>query len=320
MRQQTFENFVVGLSNQLAYSAALAAAGGEGRRYNPLFIHGRTGLGKTHLLRAVMHRMTDVNPDARIAYTSAADLLWPDDIACDVLLVDDVDGATRPAAQAELLRAFAHMHNRNRQIVLTSAIAPQDMGWLDERLASRLVWGLVADIQAPDLETRASIIRSNAALEGMALPDDVVLHVAQTLRSNARELEGAVIRLKEYTALKKCAPDLFLARGVVVGPRREVLTIEDVQRAVCQHFRLRVPDLIGKDRHKSIAFARHCAMFLCKQRLKYSYPEIGKAFDRDHSTVMSAVSSVAEQIERDPQVRFHIDAINTTLTAEDIAA
>jgi chromosomal replication initiator protein len=336
--KHNFGSFVVGPSNQLAHAAAIAAAGGGGRRYNPLFICGGTGLGKTHLVHAIAHRVHAERPGARIIYVSAErftnDFITAiqhhrmDEFrgryrsSCDVLLVDDIQFlAGREQTQEEFFHTFNALHSVDRQIVVTSDKYPQNLERMEERLVSRFSWGLVADIQMPELETRIAIVRNKAALEGFDLDDDVALYLAQMIRSNVRELEGTLIRLAAKSSLTNRPVDLAFARAEIAAAapflRAATMSVEDIQRAVCHHFHLRSIDLTSKDRHKSVAFARHVAMYLCKQRLKVSFPEIGRAFgNRDHTTVMSAVRKIETQRDSDPQVRAHLEALERRLAEE----
>ncbi len=327
-----FATFVVGPSNQLAHAAAVAAAGGGGRRYNPLFICGGTGLGKTHLVHAIAHRVSEERPSARIIYVSA-ERFTNDFISsiqhhrmdefrakyranCDLLLVDDIQFlAGRDQTQEEFFHTFNALHSADRQIVVTSDKYPQNLERMADRLVSRFSWGLVADIQVPELETRVAIVQHKAAHEAIVLGDDVALYLAQTISSNVRELEGTLIRLAAKSSLTGQPVDLAFVRAETSATARpDLMSVEDIQRAVCHHFHLRSNDLTSKDRHKSVAFARHVAMYLCKQRLKCSFPEIGRAFgNRDHTTVMSAVRKIEAQRESDPQVRAHLEALERKL-------
>jgi chromosomal replication initiator protein len=332
----SFSNFVVGPSNQLAHAASIAAAGGGGRRHNPLFICGGTGLGKTHLVHGVAHRVRAERPNARIVYISAerfvnefVQALQDQKMGefrsryrerCDLLLVDDIQFlASKTQTQEEFFHAFNALHQAGKQIVVTSDKYPQQLDKMEERLVSRFQWGLVADIQAPELETRVAIIRKKAQLENIELPDDVCLYVAQSIRSNVRELEGTLIRLAAKASLLQKPVELALARTEIAlagATRPNEASVEDIQRLVCHHFKLRSTDLLSKDRHKSIAFARHVAMYLCKQRLKCSFPELGRAFgNRDHTTVISAVRKVDALRAVDPEVRAHIEALERKLGA-----
>jgi chromosomal replication initiator protein len=330
----TFGNFVVGPSNQLAHAAAIAAAGGGGPRHNPLFLCGGTGLGKTHLVHAVAHRFRAERPSSRILYVSAEKFVNEFVQAlqegrmnefraryrerCDLLLVDDIQFlASKTQTQEEFFHAFNALHQADKQIIVTSDKYPQQLEKMEERLVSRFSWGLVADIQGPELETRVAILRKKAQLEQIELADEVVLFLAQTIRSNVRELEGTLIRLAAKSSLLGRQIDIEFARAELAltsNPRASEAGVDDIQRVVCHHFKLRTSDLLSKDRHKSIAFARHVAMYLCKQRLKCSFPELGRAFgNRDHTTVMSAVRKVEALRGSDPEVRAHLEALERKL-------
>lgn len=330
----TFGNFVVGPSNQLAHAAAIAAAGGGGPRHNPLFLCGGTGLGKTHLVHAVAHRFRTERPSSRILYVSAEKFVneFVQSLQegrmnefraryrerCDLLLVDDIQFlASKTQTQEEFFHAFNALHQADKQIIVTSDKYPQQLEKMEERLVSRFSWGLVADIQGPELETRVAILRKKAQLEQIELADEVVLFLAQTIRSNVRELEGTLIRLAAKSSLLGRSIDIDFARqelALTSNPRASEAGVDDIQRVVCHHFKLRTSDLLSKDRHKSIAFARHVAMYLCKQRLKCSFPELGRAFgNRDHTTVMSAVRKVEALRTSDPEVRAHLEALERKL-------
>lgn len=330
----TFGNFVVGPSNQLAHAASIAAAGGGGPRHNPLFLCGGTGLGKTHLVHAVAHRFRAERPSSRIIYVSAEKFVneFVQSLQegrmnefraryrerCDLLLVDDIQFlASKTQTQEEFFHAFNALHQADKQIIVTSDKYPQQLEKMEERLVSRFSWGLVADIQGPELETRVAILRKKAQIEQIELADEVVLFLAQAIRSNVRELEGTLIRLAAKSSLLGRQIDLDFARqelALTSNPRASEAGVDDIQRVVCHHFKLRTSDLVSKDRHKSIAFARHVAMYLCKQRLKCSFPELGRAFgNRDHTTVMSAVRKVEALRTSDPEVRAHLEALERKL-------
>ena len=334
----TFANFVVGPSNQLAHAAAMAAAGAGGRRHNPVFMCGGTGLGKTHLVHAIAHRVRDERPGTSIVYISAErfvnefvqalteqrmhDFRARFRDKCDLLLVDDIHFlAGKTQTQEEFFHAFNSLHQASRQIVVTSDKYPQQLDKMEERLVSRFQWGLVADIHAPELETRVAIVMKKAQLEHIELPEDVCLFIAQTVRSNVRELEGTLIRLAAKASLVGRSIDVEFARNEIAATmtaRPNEASVEDIQRATCHHFKLRSIDLLSKDRHKSIAFARHVAMYLCKQRLKCSFPELGRAFgNRDHTTVISAVRKVEHLRTSDAEVRAHLEAIERKLGSAD---
>ena len=336
--KNTFANFVVGPSNELAYAAALASAAGGRPRYNPLFIAGNTGLGKTHLMHAIAHQVLAERPDTRVVYVSAEHFTNAfiealqhhkmDEFRarfrsqCDLLLVDDIQFlAGREQTQEEFFHTFNALHDGDRLIVVTSDKYPQQLQRMPERLVSRFGSGLVADIQVPQLETRVAIVRKKAVLEGIDLSDEVAMLLAQGVPSNVRELEGALIRLAAKASLTGRPIDFEFVRTemALVNPRRpDLMSVEDIQKAVCNHFRLSNSELLSKDRHKSVAFARQVAMYVCRQRLKSSFPELGRAFgNRDHTTVMSAVRRVETLRQKDPQVNAHLEAIEQKLASSE---
>jgi chromosomal replication initiator protein len=334
----TFDNFIVGPSNELAYAAARAVADSGGARYNPLFIAGGTGLGKTHLMHAIAHTVLLGRPEARVMYVSAErftnefiealqhhkmdEFRTRYRAGCDVLLVDDIQFlAGREQTQEEFFHTFNALRDADRQIVVSADKYPHQLQRMPERLASRFTSGLVADVQAPQLETRVAIVRKKAQLERIDVPDDVAVLLAQCVQSNVRELEGALIRLAAKSSLTGRPIDVEFARAELmsVGSRQtDPTSVADIQRAVCGHFRLSNSELLSKDRHKSVAFARQVAMYLCRQRLKCSFPELGRAFgNRDHTTVISAVRRVEALRGSDPRVAAHLDAIEKKLAASN---
>jgi chromosomal replication initiator protein len=241
---------------------------------------------------------------------------------CDLLLLDDIQFlAGREQTQEEFFHTFNALRDVDKQIVVTADKYPQQLQRMPERLVSRFTSGLVADIQVPQLETRVAIVRKKAELEGIKAPDEVAVFLAQHIQSNVRELEGALIRLAAKASLTGQIIDLEFARRemtTVPPQRQELVSVQDIQRAVCGHFRLSSGELLSKDRHKSVAFARQVAMYLCRQRLKCSFPELGRAFgNRDHTTVMSAVRRIEAQALKDPQVKAHLEAIEQRLAAGD---
>jgi chromosomal replication initiator protein len=330
-----FESFVVGPSNQLAHAAAMAAASSPGTRYNPLFIYGGVGLGKTHLVNAVGHRVLIDRPDARILYVSAErftnEFIWALQNhrinefrsryrnQCDVLLMDDIQFlATREQTQEEFFHTFNALYHGDKQIVVSSDVFPQQIGKMEERLISRFQWGMVADIQAPELDTRIAIVKKKAEQEGIELPHEVANFLALTVKSNVRELEGTLLRLAVKAELLKRPIDLEFARETlrVAMPRPEVTTtVEDIQRAVCEYFSIRMSDLRSHRRHRSVSHPRMIAMYLCRQRLKTSYTELGERFGgKDHTTVMSAVRKIESRIvSADRDVLDCVEAIEHKL-------
>ncbi|MDD9944185.1 MAG: chromosomal replication initiator protein DnaA [Myxococcales bacterium] len=330
-----FDTFVVGPSNQLAHAASTAAANNPGERYNPLFIYGGVGLGKTHLVNAVGHRVLHNRPSARILYVSAErftnEFIWAlqnhriDEFRtryrtqCDVLLMDDIQFlASREQTQEEFFHTFNALYHSDRQIVVSSDVYPQQIGKMEERLISRFQWGMVADIQAPELDTRVAIVRKKAEQEGIELVDDVAHFLAQTVKSNVRELEGTLLRLAVKAELLKRPIDLDFARETLratIPPPESVATVDDIQRAVCEHFNVRMSDMKSHRRHRSIAHPRMVAMYLCRQRLKTSYTELGDRFGgKDHTTVLSAVRKIESRLEADDMdLQATVEAIERRL-------
>lgn len=333
--KNTFDNFVVGPSNQLAFAAASTASGGAGRRYNPLFLCGSTGLGKTHLLHAIALRIRSERPSARIAYGSADSFTseYINSISdrrmdefraryhqCDALLIDDVQSlAGRTQTQEEFFNTFNFLHACDKQIVLAADKYPQQLDRMEQRLVSRFTWGLVADVQTPEFETRVAIVRKKAKIENVDLPEEVAVLLAQTVQSNVRELEGMLIRLIAKSSLLGCPLDLSFAEHELSSAqptRKPTPTVEYIQQVVCRHFHVETSDMLSKARHRSVSRARHIAMFLCRQRLKCSFPEIGRAFaNRDHTTVMSAVRKVEAMRDHDPELRAHLEEIERRLSS-----
>jgi chromosomal replication initiator protein len=330
-----FETFVVGPSNQLAQAASIAAASSPGTRYNPLFIYGGVGLGKTHLVNAVGHRVLRDRPDARILYVSAErftnEFIWALQNhkinefrnryrnQCDVLLMDDIQFlATREQTQEEFFHTFNALYHSDKQIVVSSDVFPQQIGKMEERLISRFQWGMVADIQAPELDTRIAIVKTKAEQEGIELPHEVASFLAMTVKSNVRELEGTLLRLAVKAELLKRPIDLEFAKETlrVQMPRHEnSASVEDIQRAVCEYFNIRMTDLRSPRRHRSVAHPRMIAMYLCRQRLKTSYTELGERFGgKDHTTVMSAVKKIESRIvAEDRELLDCVEAIELKL-------
>ena len=330
----TFDNFVVGPSNQLAHAAAIAAASSKGKKYNPLFIYGGVGLGKTHLVNAVGHRYLAQNPTGRVLYLSAErftnEFIWALQNhritefreryrnRCDLLLMDDIQFlAGREQTQEEFFHTFNALYDADRQIVVTSDVVPQHIPDMKERLISRFQWGLVADIQAPELDTRVAILRRKADQESIPLSHEVAEFLAQLVKSNVRELEGTLLRLAVRADLVKRPITLDFAketlRAVLPAPE-QAMTVEDIQRAVCGYFNIKLADLKGHRKHRAVAYPRMIAMYLCRQRLHKSFPEIGDGFGgKDHTTAMNAVRKIKGLVETDPNVQLAVEAIEKKL-------
>ena len=316
-----FDSFVVGSSNELAHAAAVAVALHPGEMYNPLFIYGGVGLGKTHLMQAIGQAVAQRWPSRRIVYTSS-ERFTNELIAAiqtkttakfrdryrtvDVLLVDDIHFiAQKEATQEEFFHTFNALSDAHKQIVMSSDRSPKDIAGLEERLVSRFEWGLVTDIQPPDLETRIAILRKKAEEAQVDVPNEVTAFIAQQVTSNIRELEGALIRVIAYCNLFNKPRTAATAREVLKDMVREVnarVSLEEIQRQVAMYFHIELNELRGAKRQRSILYPRQVAMFLCRKLTEASLPEIGSAFGgRDHTTVMHAV----EKIERESAQDLH---------------
>jgi chromosomal replication initiator protein len=322
----TFDTFVVGSSNQFAHAAARAVAETPSRSYNPLFLYGGVGLGKTHLMHAVAHEVLRRAPQMRVLYLSAERFLNELINALrfermhefkrryrelDVLLMDDIQFiAGKDSTQEEFFHTFNALHDAQKQIVVTSDALPKEIPTLEERLRSRFEWGLIADIQPPDLEMKVAIIRKKAAAEKMEIPNDVALFIAGTVKSNSRELEGRLNRVLAFSSLTGRPLSVELARETlkdIVGEENRVVP-SDILKAVASHYGLRVSDMKAKSNAKPIAFPRQVAMYLCRKLTALSYPEIGRIFnDKHHSTVMHSVEKIERMAEDDADFRKVIE-------------
>jgi chromosomal replication initiator protein len=317
----TFESFIVGASNQFAHAAAIAVAEQPSKSYNPLFLYGGVGLGKTHLMQAIGHTLKRRNPALRITYISA-EKFTNEVIASirfermpsfrerfrnmDVLMVDDIQFiATRERTQEEFFHTFNALYDQQKQIVISSDCPPKEISAIEERLRSRFEWGLIADIQPPDLETKIAILQKKAEREQLRLPDDVADYIARSIKSNVRELEGALIRLMAYSSLTGMEVSLPTAQQVlkaIVEIQEKKVTIEQIQKRVGEHFGLRAQDLKIRSNSKVISFPRQVAMFLVKQLTTASLPEIGKQFGgKHHTTVLHSINKIESlrQIDKD---------------------
>jgi len=325
----TFETFVVGASNQFAHAAARAVAESPSRSYNPLFVYGGVGLGKTHLLHAIGHQVARRHAGLKVLYLTAEQFVnrlinslrfksmhafRERYRAIDVLLVDDIQFlANKERTQEEFFHTFNTLYTNQKQIVLSSDGSPRSMPQIEERLRSRFEWGLIADIQVPDLETKVAILRRKADLDGAVLPDDVALFVARQVRSNVRELEGLLNRVVAFASLTGKALSLDLAKETL----KDILPDEsrrpssaDIIKFVARHYGLKVSEIKSKSNAKPIAFPRQVAMFLCKQLTDLSYPEIGRQFnDKHHSTVMYSVDKIEQLRASDEEFSRTLDSL-----------
>jgi chromosomal replication initiator protein len=328
----TFDTFVAGPSNQLAFAASQAAASSYPPKYNPVFICGGVGLGKTHLLHSIGHQQLLNRPGARIVYISSERFMneyvqairtgkmhefrrnYREGI--DVLLVDDVQFlAGKESTQDEFFHTFNALHENHKQIVLTADRKPHEISDIADRLRTRFAWGLLADIEPPELEVRIAILRKKAAVEAVTLPDDVALYIATAIKSNVRELEGALIRLAAYASLSKRRIDLEFAQetlGAALTRPREVITVETIIKAVASYYGLKPSDIKSDRRHKSLANPRAIAMYISRHHTKDSYPDLARAFGgKHHTTVISAVQKIAERLKDDASLRSEIHAIES---------
>jgi len=332
--KHTFETFVVGASNQFAHAAARAVAEQPAIQYNPLFIYSDAGLGKTHLLHAIGNYVLRANPKAKICYISAEkfanDLIesiqhgkmpafrekYRD--SYDILLMDDIQFiAGKDRTQEEFFHTFNALHSSRRQIVVTSDKFPKDIPGLEERIRTRFEWGLIADIQAPEIETRIAILRAKAEIDDIYLPNDVALFLASNIKSNIRELEGSLIRLGAQASLSGTEIGLDMAkqllRNLIKEPSNSI-SPDAIQDAVARHFGIKVSDLKGRDRSRRVSLPRQITMYLIRKYCEKSYPDIGILLGgKDHSTVLHGVKSVTSDIEHDPEIRRHVEAIQNSL-------
>ncbi len=308
----TFDSFIVGASNQFAHAAAVAVAEQPSKSYNPLFLYGGVGLGKTHLMQAIGHALKKRNPALRLTYISAekftneviASIRFERMAAfrdrfrnMDVLMVDDIQFiATRERTQEEFFHTFNALYDQQKQIVISSDCPPKEISSIEERLRSRFEWGLIADIQPPDLETKIAILQKKAESERAQVPDDVAEYIARSIKSNIRELEGALIRLLAYSSLTGAELNLATAQQVlknIIETHEKKVTIEQIQKRVSEVFGLRAQDLKMRSNSKVISYPRQVAMFIVKQLTSASLPEIGRQFGgKHHTTVLHSINKI----------------------------
>jgi chromosomal replication initiator protein len=325
----TFDSFVVGSSNQFAQAASQAVAELPSRAYNPLFIYGGVGLGKTHLLHAVGHQSVKLFPGLTVVYLSSErftneliNAIRYDRTAefrgryrtIDLLLIDDIQFISgKERTQEEFFHTFNDLYESRKQIIVSSDCSPKDIPEIEERLRSRFEWGLIADIQPPDFETRVAILKKKAALERVVLADDVAYLIAGRVKSNIRELEGSLTRMIAFCALTGREMSIDLAQEVLAdlwGEDEKIITIEQVQRKVCDLFGVKPSDLKAKTRTKTIAFPRQVAMYLARELTHASLAEVGRAFGgKDHTTVLHAVDKIRTLLQDDPKLRKTIDSL-----------
>jgi chromosomal replication initiator protein len=330
-----FDSFVVGPSNQLAHAASRAVAEVPAGKYNPLFIYGGVGLGKTHLVHAIGHRIRETHPGWRILYLKTETFMNEyincirngkiDEFRrkyrekCDVLLMDDIQFlAGKDRTQDEFFHTFNSLFESHRQIVLTADKYPHEIPDLEERLRSRFQSGLIADIQPPELETRIAILKKKADLDQIALPDDVAIYLATNIKSNVRELEGLLIRVAAFASLQEQPITIEFAKETLknfLTQASHSLTVEAVQKEVANYFNVKLADLKSPKRHQAIARPRQIAMYLARKLCKASYPELGQRFGgKDHTTVLSACRKIDSLVQSDAKTRHTVEELERHLS------
>ncbi len=330
----TFETFVVGSSNQFAQAACLAVAELPSKTYNPLFLYGGVGLGKTHLLHAVGHQMNRLYPQLAVLYLSSE--RFTNDLinsirydrtvefrakyrTIDLLLIDDIQFLSgKERTQEEFFHTFNDLYDSKRQIVVSSDRSPKDIPDLEERLRSRFEWGLIADIQPPDFETRVAILKKKAEIERVRFPDDVAFLVASRVKSNIRELEGSLTRMIAFCALSGREMSVDLAQDVLAdlwGEEEKVITIEQIQRKVSDFFGVKLSEIKARNRTKAVAFPRQVAMYLSRQLTHASLAEVGRAFGgKDHTTVLHAANKIQTLLQEDPKLKKALESLIQGIT------
>ncbi|XZL30756.1 chromosomal replication initiator protein DnaA [Clostridium perfringens] len=331
----TFQSFVIGNSNRFAHAASLAVAESPAKAYNPLFIYGGVGLGKTHLMHAIGHYILQENPKAKVVYVSSEKFTnelinaIKDDKneefrnkyrKVDVLLIDDIQFiAGKERTQEEFFHTFNALHEENKQIILSSDRPPKEIPTLEDRLRSRFEWGLIADIQPPDFETRMAILKKKADVEGLNVPNEVMVYIATKIKSNIRELEGTLIRIIAYSSLTNRDVSVDLAsealKDIISNKESAPVTVKTIQESVANYYNLRIEDLKSQRRTRNIAYPRQIAMYLSRKLTDMSLPKIGEEFGgRDHTTVIHAYEKISENLKTDEGLQSMINDITKKLT------
>jgi chromosomal replication initiator protein len=330
-----FDSFVIGNSNRFAHAASLAVAESPAKAYNPLFIYGGVGLGKTHLMHAIGHYILHSNPKAKVVYVSSEKFTnelinsIKDDKNVefrnkyrnvDVLLIDDIQFiAGKERTQEEFFHTFNALHEANKQIILSSDRPPKEIPTLEDRLRSRFEWGLIADIQPPDFETRIAILKKKADVENLNISNDVMVYIASKIKSNIRELEGALIRIVAYSSLtnKEIGVDLATEalKDIISNKQTRHITIDLIQDIVSSYFNLRIEDFKSQRRTRNVAYPRQIAMYLCRKLTDMSLPKIGEEFGgRDHTTVIHAYEKISEGLKTDEALQNIVNDISKKIT------
>ena len=324
----TFKSFVVGAGNQFAHAACMAVAEQPAKAYNPLFLYGGVGLGKTHLLNAIGNYLAE-RSDLRIAYLTTEQFtnevinsIRYDKMIdlrkryrnVDMLMIDDIQFlAGKERTQEEFFHTFNTLYEAHKQIVLSSDRFPKDMPDIEERLRSRFEWGLIADLQPPDVETRIAILRKKSEDERIALPEDVIHFLATTMKNNIRELEGSLVRVGAYSSLTGQTITLDMAKNVLrdlIGDKKKIVSIEDIQEAVGSKYHLKIADLKSRRRSKTLVHPRQIAMYLCRELTDASFPEIGRQFGgKDHTTIIHACRQISKAKEADSTLHTTLEGL-----------
>ena len=333
----TFDTFVIGNSNRFAHAASLAVAEAPAQAYNPLFIYGGVGLGKTHLMHAIGHYILNQTPSAKVVYVSSEKFTNElinsirDDKNnqfrnkyrnVDVLLIDDIQFiAGKESTQEEFFHTFNALHDANKQIVISSDRPPKEIPTLEDRLRSRFEWGLLCDIQPPDLETRIAILKKKAKVENIDVTDDVMLYIASKIQSNIRELEGALIRIVAYSSLTNKKVTVELAeealKDIISSNKPRKITVDLIKETISKEFNIKMDDFNSKKRTRAIAYPRQIAMYLTRELTDLSLPKIGEEFGgRDHTTVIHAYDKITEDMSKDEDFNKKINNIIKTIKGE----
>lgn len=325
-----FDTFVIGSGNRFAHAASLAVAEAPAKAYNPLFIYGGVGLGKTHLMQAIGHYVIDHNPNLKVLYITSEKFTneFINSIRdnktvefrnkyrnIDILLIDDIQFlAKKEQTQEEFFHTFNTLHEANKQIIISSDRPPKEIPTLEDRLRSRFEWGLITDIQPPDLETRIAILKKKATSENLDIPNEVMNYIANQIDTNIRELEGALIRIVAYSSLINKDMNAELAsealKDIISSSKPKIITIELIQQIVANYYNIRIEELKGKKRNQSVVFPRQVAMYLVRELTDYSLPKIGEDFGgRDHSTVIHAYDKIKNQLLVDSSLENKINSL-----------
>ncbi|WP_164215676.1 chromosomal replication initiator protein DnaA [Virgibacillus sp. YIM 98842] len=330
----TFDSFVIGAGNRFAHAASLAVAEAPARAYNPLFIYGGVGLGKTHLMQAIGHYVQEHDPNAKVVYLSSEkftnefiNAIMDNKTTSfrnkyrnvDVLLIDDIQFiAGKESTQEEFFHTFNTLHEESKQIIISSDRPPKEIPTLEDRLRSRFEWGLITDITPPDLETRIAILSKKAKAEGLDIPNEVMLYIANQIDTNIRELEGALIRVVAYSSLVNQDIDASLAadalKDIIPSSKPRVITIQLIQETVGEKYNVSLEEMLAKKRTKAIAFPRQIAMYLSRELTDSSLPKIGEEFGgRDHTTVIHAHDKVTKMMEKDTELTKELEELKEKL-------